>query len=65
MDIPYTVQSRPDTGLYNAKVGIWLFLASKVMLFGALVSAYLLLRVGAPEGYWPYLSHQTRNRTAL
>ena len=54
MDIPYTVQPRPDTGLYNAKVGIWLFLASEVMLFGALFSAYILLRVGAPEGYWPH-----------
>jgi cytochrome c oxidase subunit III len=53
MEIPYTVQSRTDTGLYNAKVGIWLFLASEVMLFGALFSAYILLRVGAPEGLWP------------
>ncbi len=53
MDIPYTVDARPDTGLYNAKVGIWLFLASEVMLFGALFSSYILLRVGAPEGYWP------------
>jgi len=54
MDIPYTVEPRPDTGLYNAKVGIWLFLASEVMLFGALFSSYILLRVGAPEGYWPH-----------
>jgi cytochrome c oxidase subunit III len=54
MDIPYTVQPRPDTGLYNAKVGIWLFLASEVMLFGALFSSYILLRVSAPEGYWPH-----------
>ncbi|HOB32958.1 MAG TPA: cytochrome c oxidase subunit 3, partial [Verrucomicrobiota bacterium] len=53
MDIPYTVDTRPDTGLYNAKAGIWLFLASEVMLFGALFSAYILLRVGAPEGLWP------------
>jgi cytochrome c oxidase subunit III len=53
MDIPYTVQPRPDTGLYNAKVGIWLFLASEVMLFGALFSSYILLRVGAIPGYWP------------
>ena len=53
MEIPYTVEPRPDTGLYNAKVGIWLFLASEVMLFGALFSSYILLRVGAPEGYWP------------
>lgn len=53
MDIPYTVKPRPDTGLYNAKVGIWLFLASEVMLFGALFSAYILLRVGALDGIWP------------
>jgi len=53
MEIPYTVKPRPDTGLYNAKVGIWLFLASEVMLFGALFSAYILLRVGALPGAWP------------
>jgi cytochrome c oxidase subunit III len=54
MEIPYTVQPRPDTGIYNAKVGIWLFLASEVMLFGGLFSAYVLLRVGADEGMWPH-----------
>jgi len=47
MDIPYVVQPREDTGLFNAKVGIWLFLASEVMLFGALFSSYILLRVGS------------------
>ena len=52
MEIPYTVEARPDTGLYNAKVGIWLFLASEVMLFGALFSSYILLRVGADA--WPH-----------
>ncbi len=49
MEIPYTVESRPDTGLYNAKLGIWLFLASEVMLFGALFSSYVLLRTGDPN----------------
>src|SRR6185295_1851421 len=49
-----TVQPRPDTGIYNAKVGIWLFLASEVMLFGALFSSYILLRVGAATGTWPH-----------
>jgi len=53
MEVPYTVENRPDTGLYNAKVGIWLFLASEVMLFGALFSSYILLRVGAVDGAWP------------
>lgn len=52
MEIPYTVKARPDTGLWNAKIGIWLFLASEVMLFGGLFSAYIFLRL-APEGPWP------------
>lgn len=51
MDIPYTVTARPDTGVYNAKLGVWLFLASEVMLFGGLFSAYIFLRIGAPQ--WP------------
>jgi cytochrome c oxidase subunit 3 len=52
--IPYTVEARPDTGLFNAKLGIWLFLASEVMLFGALFSSYILLRVGAEPANWPH-----------
>src|SRR2546426_207474 len=51
LEIPYNVHPRPDTGLYNAKLGIWLFLASEVMLFGALFSSLILLRTGAPT--WP------------
>jgi cytochrome c oxidase subunit III len=52
MNIPYTVETRPDTGLANGKLGIWLFLASEVMLFGALFSTYIILRVGSVE--WPH-----------
>jgi len=52
MEIPYAIHARPDTGIYNAKVGIWLFLASEVMLFGGLFSAYVLLRVGSDQ--WPH-----------
>ena len=48
---PYSVESRPDTGMYNARLGIWLFLASEVMLFGAFFSSYILLRAGFPD--WP------------
>jgi cytochrome c oxidase subunit 3 len=51
MEIPYTVAVRPDTGINNVRLGIWLFLASEVMLFGGLFSTYVLLRVGATE--WP------------
>ena len=52
IEIPFTVHSRPDTGLYNGKLGIWLFLASEVMLFGALFSTLILLRTSAPS--WPH-----------
>src|SRR5205814_9706777 len=52
IEIPYNVRPRPDTGLYNAKLGIWLFLASEVMLFGALFSSLILLRSGVP--HWPH-----------
>jgi heme/copper-type cytochrome/quinol oxidase subunit 3 len=51
MSIPYTTDIRPDTGLTNPKIGIRLFLASEVMLFGSLFSAYALLRSGDPS--WP------------
>jgi cytochrome c oxidase subunit III len=52
MEIPYTTEVRPDTGLTNPKLGIWLFLASEVMLFGSLFSSYALLRSGAAS--WPH-----------
>jgi cytochrome c oxidase subunit 3 len=54
MEIPYTVVARRDTGLWNAKIGIWLFLASEVMLFGGLFSAYVFLRLDAAPGDWPH-----------
>jgi heme/copper-type cytochrome/quinol oxidase subunit 3 len=53
VEIPHITKPHPETGLVNAKLGIWLFLASEVMLFGALFSTYIILRVGAeawPEG---------------
>lgn len=54
--IPYIVEPNPDTGLYNAKLGMWLFLASEVMLFGALFSSYILLRMGSVS--WPVQSEE-------
>ena len=51
MEIPYTATVRPDTGVTNQRLGMWLFLASEVMLFGALFSSYALLRSGASS--WP------------
>lgn len=54
MNIPYILEERPDTGLTNSKLGIWVFLASEVMLFGGLFSAYVFLRIAAPEGDFEY-----------
>jgi heme/copper-type cytochrome/quinol oxidase subunit 3 len=39
------------TGLDNAKLGTFLFLASEIMLFGALFSALVMLRTGVND--WP------------
>lgn len=51
-EIRYISHPHPVTGVTNSKLGIWCFLASEVMLFGGLFSAYVLLRAGALE--WPH-----------
>jgi cytochrome c oxidase subunit III len=38
-------------GVSNGKLAMWLFLASEIMLFGALFSSYIILRDAAPS--WP------------
>ena len=63
MEIPYTVAPRPDTGLNNGRIGIWLFLASEVMLFGALFATYIMLRVGAPD--WSSMIHDEHGQLIL
>lgn len=50
-EIKYIETPHPVTGVTNSKLGMWLFLATEVMLFGGLFSAYIILRVGAPS--WP------------
>jgi heme/copper-type cytochrome/quinol oxidase subunit 3 len=42
-----------NTGMSNVKVGMWTFLASECLLFGALISTYLLYR-GRGEGLIPH-----------
>lgn len=49
--IKYIDKPHPVTGVTNAKLAIWCFIASEIMLFGGLFSAYVLLRAGAPT--WP------------
>lgn len=39
------------TGIPHGKLGIWLFLASEVMLFATLFTTYIVMRTAAPE--WP------------
>lgn len=51
MEIAFTTRVRPDTGFTNGKLGMWLFLASEVMFFGGLFSAYAFLRTAAES--WP------------
>ena len=47
---PFPAERGVDT--YNTKLGMWVFLASEVMFFTALIGSYIILRFGAP-GEWP------------
>ncbi len=40
------------SGISNAKLGVWLFLASEIMLFATLFTSYIVLRMGAAT--WPW-----------
>ena len=42
-----------STGLPNAKLGMWVFLGSECLLFGALISTYVLYRGRSPVGPYP------------
>lgn len=39
-----------NTGMSNAKLMMWLFLGSECLLFGALISTYMLSKARLPEG---------------
>ncbi len=43
--------AEPGTGVYNEKLGMWVFLGSEVMFFTALIGAYIILRVSRPEAW--------------
>jgi heme/copper-type cytochrome/quinol oxidase subunit 3 len=49
--IRYITHPHPVSGVTNSKLGVWCFLASEVMLFGGLFSAYVFLRTGSVS--WP------------
>ncbi|TFH29599.1 MAG: heme-copper oxidase subunit III [Myxococcales bacterium] len=52
MEIAHITKPHAETGLVNSKLGVWLFLASEVMLFGALFSSYIIMRIGSVS--WPH-----------
>jgi len=44
-------EAESGSGVYNEKLGMWVFLASEVMFFTALIGSYIILRFGNP-GQW-------------
>ncbi|MFN2399949.1 MAG: heme-copper oxidase subunit III [Gemmatimonadaceae bacterium] len=40
-------------GVYNEKLGMWVFLGSEVMFFTALIGSYIILRVAHPASWKP------------
>jgi heme/copper-type cytochrome/quinol oxidase subunit 3 len=43
----------PGAGVYSEKLGMWVFLASEVMFFTALIGSYIILRVAHAEAWAP------------
>src|SRR6059058_3031090 len=41
--------AEPGAGVYSNKLGMWVFLASDVMFFTALIGTYIILRFGVTE----------------
>lgn len=41
----------PGMGVYNLKLGMWVFLLSEVMFFTGLIGAYVILRFAHPEAW--------------
>ena len=48
------VMHATSTGVSNAKMGMWAFLGSECLLFGALISTYILYRHRAVSGPTPH-----------
>jgi heme/copper-type cytochrome/quinol oxidase subunit 3 len=49
------VDARELPGVAPAKVGVWWFLASEIMVFGGLIATYIVFRLGGPG--WAEASH--------
>jgi len=47
------VERESGAGVYNEKLGMWVFLGSEVMFFTALIGSYIILRFAHPEAWKP------------
>src|SRR6201987_6026326 len=52
-------------GTYSKKVGMWLFLLSDSLTFGALLYAYSYGRISTPNWPTPFHSERIRNATLM
>ena len=57
--------NRPLFGTYSKKIGMWLFLLSDSLTFGALLYAYTYGRVSTPNWPTPFHSESIRNATFM
>ena len=46
-------QREAGAGVYNEKLGMWVFLGSEVMFFTSLIGSYIILRFAHPEMWAP------------
>ncbi len=53
IDARATTSTRPRTGLPHTKLAMWLFLSSECLLFGALITTYVLYRNASTAGAVP------------
>ncbi|NNG15099.1 MAG: heme-copper oxidase subunit III [Gemmatimonadales bacterium] len=44
-------EAQVGSGVYNEKLGMWVFLGSEVMFFTALIGSYIILRFAHPEAW--------------
>ncbi len=41
----------PGMGVFNKKLGMWVFLLSEVMFFTSLIGSYIILRYAHPDHF--------------
>jgi cytochrome c oxidase subunit III len=46
-----STRPEPGFGIYNLKLGMWVFLLSEIMFFTSLIGAYIILRFAHPDQF--------------